>query len=175
MLMLVSVSVSAATDNLKPLGNLSEGATTWHFFNGAEFPGAKGSLDVISKDGGPIGVINYDFSEGGNYVFVTSTVDMPAGYGELRIKVRANAQQMIGLRLIDEQNQVHQLSFSGAQTGEWQTMIFDLLNFKSKQHWGGPNDGRLYFPVKKMQLMVLNSKSSPKVGAVEYKEVQLMR
>ena len=50
------------------------GDANWYFHPGSEFPGARGEF-VVNAAGN--GVLRYDFSEGGLYVSVNPTVDIP--------------------------------------------------------------------------------------------------
>lgn len=120
---------------------------TWGFDNGREFEGATGSLTLIEDDADektPYLRLAGDFSEGGAYVQARRSVDLPADADirSIRIVVRSENTDKIGVRLIDGGGQVHQhRSLKIKSTGAWQTIEFLPENFGSGDHWGGANNG----------------------------------
>lgn len=174
LVLTASWSLQADTTMPAKLGDTSEGSNSWRFFAGTEFPGATGSLEWKYAEKETVGTIRFDFSGGGAYVAAFSPVTIPAGYRELRLKVRSTQQLKIGLRLTDASNQVHQVLLSYNDVNQWQTLRWDLLEFRSDIHWGGNKDGRLAFPVKTVQILVNRSADLSLTGYVEFKDLELL-
>lgn len=139
----------------------------WGYLPGSEFPGASGTLDTSPESGEGVALLSYDFTLGGVYVGVRGEIEVPAGYSEIRLRVRSATAQTIALRLRDATGQWHQNEFAYERAGEWSPIRWDLSDFKSKLHWGGRKDGKLHYPVKEIQVLVNKTAGGAPLGTVE--------
>jgi hypothetical protein len=84
----------------------------------------------------------------------------------LRIGVKASQPLKISIRLIDQTDQCHQFATAYGGSGFWETLRVGL-NRNASEHWGGANDGKLHFPIRKVSLGVQRPAGEP-VGTVEF-------
>lgn len=145
----------------------------WRFSNGPEFPGAKGTFQMAIDAGQRAGTIQYDFTDGGKYVAVTTDVEIPEGSAELRFKARSDKAQSLIFRIIDSEKQVHQYHRHYTSAGEWQAFRVPL-NQPSTEHWHGSNDGVLRFPTLSLVLGVEGDKAKGS-GNVLFSDVMLVK
>jgi hypothetical protein len=119
--------------------------TDWVFGNGPEFPGARGGFAVSGgrgRTGSKGGVLNFDFTAGGNYVIATRTFGNPVQTQGISFWISGFVPgTRLLVRLFDESNQTFQcfpavgpLSESG-----WVQVGAVLDDWDS--YWGGPADG----------------------------------
>ncbi len=129
----------------------------------------------LGKDGEtPIGVLSFDFSgaamgAGGRYVTAAVPVEIPATAGKIQIRARSATALPIGVRVIDDTDQVHQFKKKMATTDAWETIEIPLT--KKTEHWGGAKDGVIHFPIKTLVLLVSHREDDPATGKVEFKEI----
>jgi hypothetical protein len=133
------------------LDDFAQGIAGWGFHPGSEFPGAKGSQaydSTVGRDGKGSLKISADFSGGGAYV--SSGRPLPPGTDakEVRFWLRSDVAVAIGVRVGDSSDQCHQHPLSLAHTKEWQEVVLNFEKLAGREHWGGPNDGKLHGPVK---------------------------
>ena len=140
----------------------------WKFGNGAEFPGAVGSLaldDSVELQRRPALALHGDFAKGGNYV----QADIAVGGGdidELSFWIKAPGGQRTTLRLIDATGQCHQLVLRLSGVDAWQRVelpvgrLFNLLAqgqslpvVERYEHWGGAADGAWHGPAKRLVIL----------------------
>ena len=149
----------------KPLGLFAKDAH-WGFSNGQEFPGATGSIERGADGDKPIINLAYDFTKGGAYVAALSDVSIPDTAAELRIPAKSQAGVGLSIQLIDRTGQCHQFVRSLAGTGAWETVRL-AVDQRASEHWGGANDGKLHFPLRKIAINVRKPAGEP-VGKVEF-------
>ena len=132
----------------------AETAAEWHFSNGSESPGAKGSLEVDAE-----GVIHlhYDFAGGGSYVGVFKDLESPQTLKSVTFRVKKPSDALLALRVIDSTGQMLQEPVVFGHD-EWQNVSVDMLAFDI--HSGGANDGVVHFPIKTVGI-ILESKELP--------------
>lgn len=148
----------------------------WTFYNGAEYPGATGSLSETTGLSGKAGKLTYNFSCGGTswtaqagrqcgkYVAMTlpkvpstltfDATDVPTVAFDVR-NLQGTAAPT--LRVIDSTGQT--LQFKGmtarplenASGANWQRVQVPVGN--STNFWGGANDGVLHLPIKQVALL----------------------
>jgi len=146
----------------------------WNFNPGSEYPGAQGNFQLLKTEiGTAVGVLSYDFTAGGSYVAAGTTVDIIDEFRELRIQARANQQLMMGVRLRDSTDQVHQWQMAYGNVGEWQRLRVDLKR-PAGSHFSGANDGVIHYPIRSIQLLV-NGNLVEQLGSVQFSELQLIR
>jgi hypothetical protein len=158
-----------------PAASLLDSAA-WGFINGAEFPGASGSLTRLSDASrGTVAQINYDLGCGvtvaqpangrvcGNYVALNLGLAVPiattyTGTPTLAMDVlRDNSALSLGLRVIDSTGQVLQFTLPPPPAGNdlapaWQSVQVDVS--MSSNHWSGANDGVLHAPIQALSVLV---------------------
>lgn len=147
--------------------NLFDKRVHWTFFNGQEFPGATGSFALASDGGKKIGILDYDFTKGGNYVSAETEVAIADSSAELRFGMRADRSMRLSVRLIDHSGQCHQFAKAFSDAGGWET-IRVALDRPAAEHWGGANDGKLHFPVEKICLCVNRPTGKNASGKAEF-------
>ena len=121
-----------------PLIDAADPGKGWHFNNGAEFPGAKGSVAVdplVVRDGKPSLRLISDLSGGGNYC------DMSRDVAELKLEVesvsfwlKAPGLSGVSMRLIDGVNRCHQISLKlDPPSDDWRLVTFPIQRFFEKR------------------------------------------
>ncbi|MGN0875939.1 MAG: sugar-binding protein [Kiritimatiellia bacterium] len=151
----------------------------WGFYNGAEFPGAKGSLSVaddVAAQHRPALRLSADFTGGGKYVGMGKGAEDVA-VESLSFWVKApKGANGVTLRLIDGTDQCHQLPLRLEGSGEWQKVVFPVLRYFEKagtseavdfvgryERWGGANDSKWHQPLKSLHF-ILGSHVIPTKG-----------
>ncbi len=132
--------------------------TNWAFTNGPEFPGASGSYQPDGKmlcNGRPTGVLDADFSHGGNYVGIRRWISESV-FVRLSCELMSDTT-MMGVFVSDASQQWHylELPLSG-DAGVWQKLEINFADpdFKSTAHGGGKNDGKVYLPLRDLMFRV---------------------
>jgi hypothetical protein len=130
----------------------------WKFFNGAEFPGAIGSLAVVDGvkgfDGETLRLIG-DFRVGGAYVAVTKALSMPAEHDLTRIRLRYMTEQVkkLTVRFGDGSGQIHQQKgVALIDDGQWHDLVLNVSDIVGGEHWAGANDGQWHGPAKLLSI-----------------------
>ena len=145
----------------------------WSFSNGAEFPpGGQGGFALEEVDGQPVGVLAFDFTDGGTYVAASTKTNIPEGYGEIRFDVKSPSPMALGIRLVDSTGQMHQTELPYTDAGDWQTLRVDLLR-KAGTRFGGANDGVLHFPITGVSILV-NRRGASEPGDLLLKNLILL-
>ena len=141
----------------------------WTFYNGAEFPGAKGYFMIDRKHPMRTGRLDYNFSGGGNYVEARTDVKIEHA-DMLSFKVKSSRRQSVLIRVQDHSGQCLQFYQSYSTINHWQTLHIDLA-YGSSMHWGGTNNGKINFPITSISIGVNNRFPSQErhFGMVRYK------
>lgn len=169
---ILQASVPATASGVKPddaqknLG-LFDANAKWWFIDGREFPGAAGSFELGTDGGKSVGDLKYDFTKGGAYVAAETEIRIPNTAGELRIGVKSSRNMRVTVRLIDATGQCHQFQEPCSGTGAWETLRV-ALDSKPSEHWGGANDGKLHFPLRKLSLGVGKPSGDDKTGTTKF-------
>ncbi|WP_043583118.1 hypothetical protein [Geminisphaera colitermitum] len=163
-------AASATSPAKGSLGLPAEG--TWKFFNGREFPGANGKLNLATEADQTTATISYDFSGGGLYVCAQTKTEIPVGTGEIRIRVKSEEPGPVSLRLVDSTGQKLSIMTTYTQAGEWQVLRFPLSG--KIRHFGGANDGKIHFPVTSLSLLVHKSSRIEPSGTLSFTNFQLL-
>jgi hypothetical protein len=147
----------------------------WRFSNGAEFPGAAGSLTAGAGHAGKGAHLAYDFSGGGHYVSATRTLAAPMAATALGIWVKAPAGIHAKLRVLDATNQTFQYDtprpLDALNSSDWYRQVVDLAAPTS--HFGGANDGVLHQPVQALTVLAADPIEPGARGAVDFDDVSL--
>ncbi len=132
--------------------------TAWTFSNGAEFPGATGTLtQTVGQNGiGKAARLTADFSKGGNYVSATYPISIPGSAKAISFLSRLDAGARVVVRITDLTGQVLQYSLPRPLTAldhdQWFLHTFTLDEPSS--HFGGANDGVLHQPIKQTAFLI---------------------
>jgi len=149
--------------------------SAWIFIDGAEFPGATGSVSGEELDGREMIVANYDFTGGGNYVEIETKETVPEGFAELRFEARSDRYQSIVVRLVDSTDQTHQYSLKYTSPSEWQNLRVELSE-QATDHYHGADDGVLHYPIKAIGFCILAGDANrAEAGKVEFSKPQLVK
>ena len=144
----------------------------WQFSNGAEFPGATGTLarsKEAAHSGGHGGRLAFDFSGGGNYVAAVLPLADAPPIRAVRVRVRKPQGTGLTFRYTDPTGQTLQKPFD-APAGTWTDVLIRVSGWTG--HWGGANDGRIHGPPRMIALLAENS--GPAQGAVCFDDVRLI-
>ncbi len=114
----------ALLDPAKPAGG-------WAFDNGPEFPGARGNLELAAERfrDQPVLSLHGDFAEGGNYV--QASIVLPKNKLKTLsfwVNVPAGSERL-PIRLMDSEQQVHQINLKISEKGGWQHIVFPVAEF----------------------------------------------
>ncbi|MEW5900709.1 MAG: cellulase family glycosylhydrolase [Acidobacteriota bacterium] len=130
----------------------SSAATDWIFSNGPEFPGARGGFAVIAgrgRAGSKGGVLNFDFTGGGNYVITSRTLGSPLQAAGISFWVSGFVPgTRLLVRLTDETDQTFQYfpNVGDKADSGWRRASVLLEDWDS--YWGGPADGMFHGGLK---------------------------
>ncbi len=161
-----TISKNATAVDLQLFGEGNE----WAFIKNT----GEGSF-VLEQDGHgvPMGVLSYDFSKSKKntpYVLAMASIQVPKGATEIQIHARSPIAQQITLRVVDAKGQTHQIKKRIKGTQGWEQIIFPLN--KRVEHWGGPKDGVVHFPLTKIFFSVPKPNKDHLVGKVEFAMVK---
>ncbi|MCC6487014.1 MAG: beta-galactosidase [Candidatus Hydrogenedentes bacterium] len=168
----IVVAVCAIAEVFSPAGNAQTPQSlsllpppdpmlgTWRFYEGAEFPGAKGEL--VTQADGTLSLA-YDFTGGGNYVAAFCDLAKPVHVGRVSFRARKTAEARLTVRVTDSAGQTFQKSVIFAHD-QWQRLSFDMRNWA--MHFGGADDGTLRQPIASIGILVENEGLADPAGAV---------
>lgn len=112
----------------------------WGFFNGPEFPGAKGGVALSAKSAhsGRNGLaFSFDFTGGGNYVQTGRSIPPGEKVTGIRLWVRNPGMNSLGIRVTDSEGQTFQKTFT-IPHGMWQQIEISFNGWVGS--WGGKGD-----------------------------------
>jgi len=135
------------------------------FWEGKEFPGAKGSVSV---DDAHLAHTRFDFSGGGNYV--ETAFDLRPALPVKAVIFQANkpAGYELTVRVSDANGQCFQKRVNHGIAG-WTTFRFDMANWTGS--WGGPGDGVLQQPIQSFSILVENTHPPETQGELTLREI----
>ncbi|MGH8141072.1 MAG: hypothetical protein ACREU2_00925 [Steroidobacteraceae bacterium] len=168
LLLGVVLSVSAQATDLA--------VNSFSFSNGAEFPGARGSLQIsAAPTGDSIQALHYDFSKGGHYVQSILSLGTPVTASYLRFRINAPLAAPLSLRVVDATGQVLQfgLNRGTSATDElgWSELSVNITS--SSGHYGGANDGKLHGAISQIDF-IINASSASLTGTAYIRAVELL-
>ncbi len=140
--------------------SLQAGVVDWKFDNGREFPGAKGSLDLVKdqpENGKNAMALRGDFTGGGAYVQATKSLTAIGAreFIRIRFKIKSDNVGKLTLRLVDSTNQCHQRkNFKVTPDGKWHEVSLKPEKIAGGEHWGGANDGKWHAPAKLIAIIL---------------------
>ena len=184
VLLLIGATVIHAQTNRVLLDNFFNrtSISPWTFYNGAEFPGATGSLGLISDGykGGQAARLSYNLTSG-NYVSATLPIASAKRFTftiiTFMVRQACAENNKISLRIADSTGQTFQFSNSASRPFEsisedWYPVMFYLSGNKSSNYWGGAADGVIHQPIASVTILTdLLSKSRDLVGCLDFDDV----
>ncbi len=120
LLVLTGGLAFAGEVSLLPPGEVPAGA--WRYSEGAEFPGAAGSIQT-NQDGSL--ELHYDFTGGGNYVGVYCNLTPSRSIARVSFRMKKPVDAEISIRVTDSTDQTFQKGVLYSNN-EWQRLSFDL-------------------------------------------------
>lgn len=160
-LLSMHVCAEATIDLIEP----EKASGGWEFANGAEFPGATGTLG-LATGAEPTLNLHGDFTKGGNYVSASRKLP-PVGFERLYFRMKAPGVSVVTMRLVDGTGQCHQIKVKLASKDDWQAVDFPVLEFfrnmgtsasipniAQYEKWGGANDGKWHSPCKLIAFLI---------------------
>jgi hypothetical protein len=146
-------------------------AKVWSFNNGAEFPGAKGSLSLdpnARREGKESLRLVGDFTGGGGYVQAGRDIK-DVDVRDLSMWVKCPESDHFTLRINDASGQTHQFDLKTETSPDWQKIDLPLERFFERRGqadavtgisryevWGGAKDGNWHGPGKAIYLLLGN-------------------
>jgi hypothetical protein len=161
--------------------DFSASSTTWTFYNGAEFPGATGSLSLVPGWSGQGLRISFNMTGGGHYVSADKNFSLPAVPSALAFRAKYGPATRVAVRIQDGGGQTCQYALHHPLTdpdpAQW-TRLFVQTAFPTSW-WGGAADGVLHNGIRKISVMaqpLLSSSGTyyPSAGSVDVDDVVYM-
>jgi hypothetical protein len=150
----------------------------WSFWEGREFPGAKGSFERTAgaaHEGRYGGQLHFDFTGGGNYVAAQlnlsdSEQTEAAKWNALQLWLNHPEGNEVVFRYTDSAGQTLQKQVECAG-GRWVQVTIPFSGWGS--YWGGPKDGKIHGPPKTLGLLV--DKGQQQTGAMSFDDLRLVK
>lgn len=123
----------------------------WRYYDGHEFPGAKGgiSIDKIDCGSGKSSMkLVCDFSGGGAYVAAFRNFsDLMKSVEKINLKYKTDNLKTISMRAADSTGQWFQKNGIPVQSdGQWHDLSIAVSDIVKGGHFGGANDGAFHWP-----------------------------
>jgi len=159
----------------------------WSFSNGAEFPGASGSLSLGPGHAGRGAALAYRFKclnpmHCGQYVAATwkapSPIDVDPG-ASLSLWARFSPDLRLTVRVVDQTGQTLQFhanafALEHLAPGEWQPVVIPVTGH-APEHWGGAGTGQLQGRMVEIAILADSRYIHPAQGRMEFDDVQLSK
>jgi len=147
----------------------------WLFSNGAEFPGATGSLTAGPGFVGKGAHLAYDLSLGGAYVAASRTLPQPLQAAAVTFQARAPLGIHVVLRVIDATGQTLQYRvhrpFNGSDAAAWFRPVVDLA--APDLSWGGAADGVVHGKLGGLAILAADPLEAGAIGALDFDDVMV--
>jgi hypothetical protein len=153
----------------------------WTFYNGAEFPGATGSLGSGTGFAGTGAHLNFDFSGGGAFVSADRELATFMTAEAVALRIKAHGDTSMALRVRDFTGQILQYAFwrpLEAQDGNaWYRQVVQLD--APTGHFAGADDGIVHQPIVAISIMASTLSAGPGleqnlVGAIDFDNVSVI-
>jgi len=171
-LVLLAPSIAAATESTLDDFESAASPAPWVFSNGAEFPGATGSLTSGPGAVGRGAALAYDFTQGGQYVAMTLTLPVPITATALGFSAKMSGVHAV-LRVVDTTGQTLQYEVArpleSAGPDAWFADVVDLS--APSGQWGGAGDGVVHQPITAVSLLAGNALQSGLKGVAGFDTV----
>ncbi len=160
------------TDDFETVG----APAPWTFTNGAEFPGAIGTLTSGVGHNSEHGAhLTYDFSQGGSYVGAELQFKQLIPATTVAFWIKSPLDIRVVLRVVDESGQTLQYSpprprAAGVAT-DWYRQSIDLA--RPDGCWGGASDGVLHGKLRRLSILAADPVKRGAVGAIDFDDVSI--
>lgn len=145
----------------------------WQFGNGAEFPGATGSLSIGAGHSGQGAHLAYNFSQGGAYVKASLTLPTPLTTPAISFWVKSPPNITVSLRVVDASGQTLQYTLfrplENLDPNAWYQQVVALNT--PNMWWSGLNDGVVHFPISSLSILAGDPPLPGAVGAIDFDDV----
>ncbi|MHB1456932.1 MAG: endo-1,4-beta-xylanase [Armatimonadota bacterium] len=151
----------------------SDSIKAWGFYNGPEFPGAKGevTLSARSAHSGKQGLaFSFDFTGGGNYVQAGRPILAGEKVTSLRLWIRNPGMNSLGLRVTDGEGQTFQKTFA-VPHGGWQQIEISFSGWTG--NWGGKGDAVFRGSPVLFAILVENNAAAKK-GVIDIDDIRFI-
>ena len=145
----------------------------WSFWNGPEFPGARGGVALSAKSAhsGRNGLaFSFDFTGGGNYVQAGRSIPAGEKATGLRLWVRNPGMNSIGIRVTDGEGQTFQKTFA-VPHGGWQQIEISFSGWTG--NWGGKGDA-VFRGSPTMFAILVENNAAVKKGVVDIDDIRFI-
>jgi len=182
------VSATASATGIVADFETATDAATWSFYNGAEYPGARGAIIRTTSLGRNCAELQYDFTpiQGStaafdpHYVLTQHAVTEAQSSGATGVHVLlqpSSPDLNINIRITDTSGQTLQYPAKGLiplatrSTLAWRDAFIDLA--KPSSHWSGSNDGVVHLPIKTIAVL-LDAPNKRDTGYVRFDNIEFV-
>jgi hypothetical protein len=184
---LLLTTAASATGTIADFENAAD-VTSWSFYNGAEYPGARGAIVSTSSLGRKCAELQYDFTPivgstaafDPHYVLAQHAVSdlQAAGATGVHFLLQPSSPDLhVSIRITDTSGQTLQYAVSGLipltarSSLAWRDSATDLA--KPSQYWSGANDGVIHPPIKTIAVL-LDATNKRDTGYVRFDNIELV-
>lgn len=135
-------------------------------------------LDTTNfKNGNSSLLMTGAFKKGENYVSIIKDFGKNAKINGIKFWIKTPNQNKIALRAKDAKNQTHHIRvyFPPSKLKDWQEVVVkdfsQEANKKTYSCWGGPKDGKVYLPIKRIYIILPNKSKDPKIWIDDLKVI----
>lgn len=151
------LSVNLLAAETLVIGKFDKGEDGFRLNTGQEFPGAKGSMEIVESGDDKTKCLKFsgDFSKGGQYVSVGKSISSSKALLRSLVKYKTDMVKKLTIRMIDATGQVHQGPVVLTPDGNWNTLV--IPSFKDKKalcSWGGAKDKKWHPPCTSLSLLI---------------------
>jgi hypothetical protein len=171
---LLATASPAAADTLIDSFENRASIAPWSFYNGAEFPGATGSLALGAGHTGQGAHLAYNLSAGGAYVEADLTLPNPLDAEEISLWLRSPANIYVTLRAVDSSGQTLQYKLNRPITAASDITAWyqQFVPLDSPTLWyGGANDGVVHGSIMALGVLAGNPQLSGPVDSIDFDDV----
>ncbi len=159
---LLAFSASACFAMQTVLLDNFEDSSQWNFSNGGEYPGAKGSI-ACNSDGRLS--LNYDFTNGGQYVETIYSGSTPPEMQEFHVNIWPTNDCRICYRIVDANGRTFEAESQHFEAGSKNAVTIPLSGHWINA-WGGTPTPQPVLPVKQLSIMACRYDACPKAGTL---------
>jgi len=187
LFLLLTAAAASATGLIADFES-SLDVTNWSFYNGAEYPGARGAIISTTSLGRNCAELQYDFTpiQGStdafdpHYVLTQHAVTdaQSSGATGVHFLLQLSSPDIhVSIRITDTSGQTLQYAAKGLipldtrSTAAWRDVFIDLS--KPGSHWSGINDGVVHQPIKTIAV-VLDATNKRDTGYVRFDTIELV-
>jgi hypothetical protein len=108
-----------------------------------------------------------EFKDKKKYVSIRKDFGENLNVSGIKFWIKTPSQNQIAVRAKDAKNQTHHIRvyFPPSKLKDWQEVVINDFskeaNKKSYAGWGGPKDGKVYLPIKRIYIILPNKSEKP--------------